>query len=96
MNCDELNTLVDSLRAAVLARGEEMAAAFIGGCMVRGARKLTHGGVSVLIDPNNKRLDIRRLENGNPVLCADEDGSIYRTHGEMCRVMDDLAAIVSV
>lgn len=47
------------------------------------------------IDPDTKRLDIVRLKNGNPVLQTDKDGAIYRTHGELHYVMDDLHTIVA-
>lgn len=38
--------------------------------------------VGVVVSLNSKAMVITRKENNNPIVCRDEHGKIYRSHGE--------------
>lgn len=91
----ELEQIINAARDRVLAEGTTKVA-FVGGMMYRDAKNIQVGGVRVTIVPGCKRMDIQRLANGNPVLGTDDDGVVYRYHGEIQYVMDDLKTLAGI
>lgn len=75
--------------------GKTKVASFVNGTLCRNATVYEDAIVKVAIDPLSKEMEIRRVENGNPVICIDEDGEVYRTHGEFRYVEAHLQGLLT-
>jgi len=49
--------------------------------------------VSILVDQDSPTLTVTRKENRNPVLHIDEDGVVYRSHGEQHYLYDHVYSL---
>jgi hypothetical protein len=52
--------------------------------------------VRIACDRRNLSMEVRLVENDNPVLCVNEAGKIIRTHGEFCYVEEIIADYLGV
>ena len=75
--------------------GRPKVATFVNGTLCRNATVYEDATVKVSIDPLSKEMEIRRMENNNPVICIDEDGEVYRTHGEFRYVEAHLQSLLA-
>lgn len=102
--CEDLTmTLSSENYALLLNRCRQFAtkngtqrAKFIGAYLVRDAWVYQDSVVEINVDPLCSRMDIVRVENRNPVVCLDNMGQQYRTHGEFRYVKEHLMKLVGL
>lgn len=90
-----LDSLLTAARERTLTTGQ-VKSAFVGGVLYRDSKFLENGGVRVLAVPGCKRMTVVRLSNHNPVIETDNEGVLYRYHGEFRHVRDDLEVLAGV
>jgi len=51
--------------------------------------------ISICVDQKNLKMTITLLENNNPVVYSDEEGKIFRSHGEQCKLFAHVKKLTS-
>lgn len=62
----------------------------IGGEMIVKAKVFIGETFTIKSEPTTHRFEIVKNDNKNPVLCINVSGEIYRTHGEIISIKNDI------